>query len=162
MKHYKLIIAAIAAILLTASCGIFGGRASKAQKGNTIGESLLALYTQYKTDGKLDLRNITNIINLANIASVLRGHSFEDDNTEFVNGLINGAQNKISQSNANAVVGLLGKLSSLDLSAVTDASKSVARDAADSAVNAAAATLSNSSEVASAVSTLNSIFSLMK
>ena len=111
MKHYKLIIAAIAAILLTASCGIFGGRASKAQKGNTIGESLLALYTQYKTDGKLDLRNITNIINLANIASILRGHSFEDDNTEFVNGLINGAQNKYPTSLASPTRILLESVS---------------------------------------------------
>ena len=109
----------------------------------------------------MDLGNLGNIVNLASIINILRGNALEGDNTELIAGLIEGAQNTISPSNAEAIVGLLGQLSNLDQNKVTTTSKSVTNSATQEATQAAAATLAASPEVQSALNTLNSIFRLM-
>ena len=38
-------------------------------EGQAAGVALKALYTQYKADGKLDMANLTNIMNLATLAN---------------------------------------------------------------------------------------------
>ncbi len=149
------------AVMLTTSCGVLGLGSTKKSKGVGLGAALLALYAGYKLAGKVDLGNLGNIVNLASIINILRGNALEGDNTELVAGLIEGAQNTISPSNAEAIVGLLGQLSNLDLNKVTTTAKSLTNSATQEATQAAAATLAASPEVQSALNTLNSIFRLM-
>lgn len=149
------------AVMLTTSCGVLGLGSTKKSKGVGLGAALLALYAGYKLAGKVDLGNLGNIVNLASIINILRGNALEGDNTELVAGLIEGAQNTISPSNAEAIVGLLEQLSNLDLNKVTTTAKSLTNSATQEATQAAAATLAASPEVQSALNTLNSIFRLM-
>lgn len=157
----KAIAATMTAVMLTTSCGILGLGGSKKSNGISIGAALLALYAGYKLAGKLDLGNLGNIVNLASIVNILRGNALEGDNTEFIEGLMEGAQNTITQSNAEAIVGLLGQLSNLDLNKVTTTAKTLTNNATQEATQAAAASLASSPEVQSAMNTLNSIFRLM-
>ncbi len=157
----KVVAATITAVMLTTSCGVLGLGSTKKSKGVGLGAALLALYAGYKLAGKVDLGNLGNIVNLASIINLLRGNALEGDNTELVAGLIEGAQNTISPSNAEAIVGLLGQLSNLDLNKVTTTAKSLTNSATQEATQAAAATLAASPEVQSALNTLNSIFRLM-
>ncbi len=157
----KVVAATMTAVMLTTSCGVLGLGSTKKSKGVGLGAALLALYAGYKLAGKVDLGNLGNIVNLASIINILRGNALEGDNTELVAGLIEGAQNTISPSNAEAIVGLLGQLSNLDLNKVTTTAKSLTNSATQEATQAAAATLAASPEVQSALNTLNSIFRLM-
>lgn len=161
MKLLKVVAATMTAVMLTTSCGVLGLGSTKKSKGVGLGAALLALYAGYKLAGKVDLGNLGNIVNLASIINILRGNALEGDNTELVAGLIEGAQNTISTSNAEAIVGLLGQLSNLDLNKVTTTAKSLTNSATQEATQAAAATLAASPEVQSALNTLNSIFRLM-
>ncbi len=157
----KVVAATMTAVMLTTSCGVLGLGSTKKSKGVGLGAALLALYAGYKLAGKVDLGNLGNIVNLASIINILRGNALEGDNTELIAGLIEGAQNTISPSNAEAIVGLLGQLSNLDLNKVTTTAKSLTNSATQEATQAAAATLAASPEVQSALNTLNSIFRLM-
>ena len=161
MRLMKVVAATMTAVMLTTSCGVLGLGSSKSSKGTSIGAALLALYAGYKLAGKLDLGNLGNILNIANIINILKGNALDGDNTEFIAGLIQGSQNTISQSNAQAIVGLLGQLSNLDLTKVTTTAKSLTSNATQEATQAAAASLAAAPEVQSAVSTLTSIFRLM-
>ena len=157
----KVVAATMTAVMLTTSCGVLGLGSTKKSKGVGLGAALLALYAGYKLAGKVDLGNLGNILNLASIINILRGNALEGDNTELIAGLIEGAQNTISPSNAEAIEGLLGQLSNLDLNKVTTTAKSLTNSATQEATQAAAATLAASPEVQSALNTLNSIFRLM-
>jgi hypothetical protein len=161
MKLLKVVAATMTAVMLTTSCGVLGLGSSKASKGASIGAALLALYAGYKLAGKLDLSNLGNILNIADIINVLRGNALDGDNTEFITGLIQGSQNTISQSNAEAIVGLLGQLSNIDLTKVTNTAKSLTTSASQEATQAAVASLTSAPEVQSAVNTLTSIMKLM-
>lgn len=161
MKLLKVVAATMTAVMLTTSCGVLGLGASKKSKGASIGAALLALYAGYKLAGKLDLSNLGNIVNLASIIDILRGNALDGDNTEFIEGLMEGAKNTISQSNAQAIVGLLGQLSNIDLNKVTSTAKTLTGNATQEATQAAAASLASAPEVQSAMSTLASIFRLM-
>lgn len=161
MKLLKVVAATMTAVMLTTSCGVLGLGATKRSKGVGLGAALLALYAGYKLAGKVDLGNLGNIVNLASIVNILRGNALEGDNAELIEGLIEGAQNTITPKNAEAIVGLLGQLSNLDLNKVTTTAKSLTNSATQEATQAAAATLAASPEVQSAMNTLNSIFRLM-
>jgi len=157
----KAIAATMTAVMLTTSCGVLGLGSSKKSNGVGLGAALLALYAGYKLAGKIDLSNLGNIINLASIINILKGNALEGDNTELIAGLIEGSQNTINQSNAQSIVNLLGKLSSLDLNKVSTTAKSLTNSATQEATQAAAATLTASPEVQSALGTLTDIFKLM-
>lgn len=157
----KAIAATMTAVMLTTSCGVLGLGSSKKSNGVGLGAALLALYAGYKLAGKIDLSNLGNIVNLASIINILKGNALEGDNTELIAGLIEGAQNTISASNAETIVGLLGQISNLDLNKVTSTAKSLTTSATQEATQAAAATLTSSPEVQSALNTLTSIFNLM-
>ena len=161
MKLVKVVAATMTAVMLTTSCGVLGLGASKQSKGVSLGAALLALYAGYKLVGKLDLGNLGNIINLASIVNILKGNALDGDNTELISGLIEGSQNTISQGNAEAIVGLLGQLSNIDLTKVSSTAKSLTANATQEATQAAAASLASSPEVQSAMNTLTSIFRLM-
>ncbi len=124
------ILAAAAALLLATSCGIFGagnGTQTPTGSGQASGAALRNLYTQYKTDGKIDMTNINNILNLAALSQCigeLKDAGKVDKSEyvkEFATGLILGSNNLINQTNSTPVVGGLTNLAGINLSSVTTA-----------------------------------------
>ena len=125
------IFAAAAALVLTASCGIFGvgsNTATPTSNGQASGAALRNLYTQYKADGnKVDMTNIQNILNLATLSQAVTelkdaGKVDKSDYVkEFATGLILGSNNLVNQTNSTPVVSNLTNLAGINLSSVTGA-----------------------------------------
>ena len=171
-------IALAATVILAASCGMLGkgaasynpaaGTVANATTGNSAGSALLGLYSQYKTDGKLDLSNINNIINLATLASNCQGlKSSQADTGSFLGGLISGSKKLVNQNNGSLVMEGLKKVASANLSSLTNAASTYAANAASKAAGAADTAATNAinsvntgaAGVTSAISALNGIFS---
>ena len=128
------IIAAAAALLLATSCGIFGagnGTQTPTGSGQASGAALRNLYTQYKTDGKIDMTNINNLLNLAALSQCIG--ELKDAGTvdksdylrEFATGLILGSNNLVNQNNSTPVVSGLTNLAGINLNSVTTAAASL-------------------------------------
>ena len=87
--------------------------------GSACGGALLALYTQYKTDGKIDLSNPTNLIHLATLAGSsanLKANLKDNDYYQgFANGTVFGSKETISTS---SVTNVLNSLSGIDFSSI--------------------------------------------
>lgn len=180
MKISK-IFAAVAVAVLFASCGSVGGMATGTSTASTNGQSsgaaLKSLYSQYKTDGKIDVSNINNVMSMVALANGIQGLKGMDDKSafyrDFAAGLILGSNNLISNNNSSAITGLLGGLANQDLSALTGAASKaagnaltgIANSAISSAASSASSTFANISEktegVAKTVSTLSSIFGML-
>lgn len=140
-----------------------------AANGLAAGKSLLALYKQYKADGKLDLsntNNITNIVSLiTNVKGLKSGATTATTPQSFVSNLISGSSDLVTKSNANSVLNTLGSIASLD-------TKSLTSSAASSAVSSAlgglmgqqsATKAANTTESAvTAASALTSLFKTLK
>lgn len=93
--------------------------------GQAAGAALKSLYTQYKADGKLDMSNLTNVLNLTTLATNVKGLKGQSDKTtfykDFAAGLILGSNNLVSQTNSTAVMsGLTSLVNNVDLSALTE------------------------------------------
>ena len=152
------IFAAAAALMLATSCGILGGSSTTAtptSNGQASGAALRNLYTQYKADGKMDMTNISNILNLATLSQAVT--ELKDAGTvdksdyikEFATGLILGSNNLVNQTNSTPVVSNLTNIAGLDLSAVTTAATSLLA----SGVTAATATAANAQTQATTTAT---------
>lgn len=146
-KQMKLtkIFAAAMVVLMTASCGILGGgnsAASGSTSGQASGAALKNLYSQYKTDGKIDVTNLNNVINLATLANGIQGLKGQDDKTafytDFAMGLILGSNNLVTQTTAPTVTNSLSGLANTDLSAITNAATNAIAAGLISAANTAA------------------------
>lgn len=103
--------------------------------GQAAGAALKSLYTQYKADGKLDMSNLTNILNLTTLASNVKGLKGQSDKTtfykDFAAGLISGSNNLVSQTNSTAVMsGLTSLVNNVDLSALTEKAADVQQQTA--------------------------------
>ncbi len=129
MKLTK-IFAAAALVLMTASCGVLGsGSTQSASAGTTGGQAsgaaLKNLYTQFQADGKLDVTNISNVVNLATLANGIQGLKNQDDKSafyaDFAKGLVLGSGNLISNTTAPSITNTLSGLANTDLSALTNA-----------------------------------------
>ena len=134
--------------------------------GKAAGAALKSLYTQYKADGKMDMSNLTNIMNLATLANNVQGLKGQDNKTafykDFASGLILGSGSLITQTNSTAVMtGLTDLVSNVDLSGLTTAATSATAKAA-TAVNAATSkagtAVENATEIASSVSNILNLF----
>lgn len=174
-------IALAATVVLAASCGVLGhggtatynpaaGTVANATTGNNAGSALLGLYSQYKTDGKLDLTNINNIINLATLASNCQGlKNNAADTGSFLGGLISGSRKLVNQNNGSLVMEGLKKVAQANLNNITNAASTYAANAATQAAgvaDAAATTAINSvntgaAGVTSAINALNGIFTAL-
>ena len=146
--------------------------------GTSAGQALLGLYTQFKADGKLDLKNAANISNIINLASnikALKGQkTATTDNVpaSFLSGLISGSKNLVNTQNSNNVLGALSQISNLDLSSEStkEAAASTAKTAASGLLSKLASksgstsssTPAGSSNLLSAASTLTSLFGSLK
>ena len=120
---------AVAALLLsTVSCGVLGlgGNSDGSVNGQTSGAALKSLYSQYKTDGKVDLANLNNVISMAQLVNGIQGLKNVDDKSKFYGdfaaGLILGSNNRVTQQTSNPVTSTLqGLVQGTDLTAIAAA-----------------------------------------
>ena len=129
MRKISGIILCLAMCLMTASCGIFGigtKNGSASVSGQASGAALKSLYSQYKTDGQIDVTNLNNIIMLAQLSNGIQGLKGVDDKSafynEFAEGLILGSDRLVTKNTASTVTNTLQSLASgTDLSTIAAA-----------------------------------------
>lgn len=187
MKALKIFAVAALAMILAASCraNVSSAAVPAAQttstsltknNGAAAGKALLALYTQYKSDGSLDMTNPTNILNMVALADNIKELKSSVNTTNFIAGLISGSGKLVNNSNSGTVIGSLTKLAGMDLSSLRASAKTAAKTAAGKAAKSVASealsrlassknastAVSNAKEVASAASTLSTLFKTLK
>lgn len=86
--------------------------------GLEAGKALLGLYTQYKADGKFDIKNNKNISNLMVLASNIKGLEKLKDVAPYVSGLSEGSKGLVNKTNQGDVLSTLTSLSNMDLSSL--------------------------------------------
>ena len=128
MRKCFSIFAVIALCVLTASCGVLGmgGSNSGSANGQQSGAALKSLYSQYKSDGKVDLANLNNVISMAQLVNGIQGLKNVDDKSKFYGdfaaGLILGSNNLVTQQTSNPVTSTLQTLvQGTDLTAIAAA-----------------------------------------
>lgn len=134
--------------------------------GQTAGVALKSLYTQYKTDGKLDMSNLNNLLNLtalANSVKDLKGQSNKGSfYKEFAQGLILGSNNLVTSKNSTSVMsGLTNLVNNVDLSGLTEKAESTqekATTALSSLTGKTTTAVENASEIASSVTNILKLF----
>ena len=176
MKSTKL-FALLAVLVLCLSCGSTGGMATGtslgATNGQATGAAIKSLYSQYKTDGRIDVTNINNVMNMVAVANGIQGLKGLDDKSsfykDFAAGLIFGSNNLITNNTSSAITGLLGGLANQNLSGLTGMATTSINNAVSSAVSGVASTASGAlssisdktAGVANTISTLSSIFGML-
>lgn len=179
MRKISGIIAVLALFVLTASCGILGGgNASGSVNGQASGAALKSLYSQYKTDGKVDLTNLNNIVSMAQLVNSIQGLGGVTDKskfyTDFATGLILGSNNLVTQQTSMPVTGTLQSLvSGTDLSAIAAAglaavaqtsqaqqAQQIATTAGNNVANTVQAISETTAGVSNTLSSLATIFSM--
>ena len=129
MKKLFGLLACVVICLMTASCGILGigtKNSSASASGQASGAALKSLYSQYQTDGQIDVTNLNNIIMLAQLTNGIQGLKDVDDKSafynEFAQGLILGSDRLVTKSTAGTVTNTLQNLAnSADLSLISAA-----------------------------------------
>ena len=129
MKKFFGFTACLAICLMTASCGILGvgtKSGSASVSGQASGAALKSLYSQYQTDGQIDITNLNNIIMLAQLSNGIQGLKGVDDKSEFYSqfaqGLILGSDRLVTKNTASTVTNTLQSLASgTDLSTIAAA-----------------------------------------
>ena len=129
MKKLFGITVCFALCLMTVSCGILGigtKNSSATASGQASGAALKSLYSQYQTDGQIDVTNLNNIIMLAQLTNGIQGLKDVDDKSafysEFAQGLILGSDRLVTKSTAGTVTNTLQTLAnSTDLSLISAA-----------------------------------------
>lgn len=181
MKKFFGILVCFAVCLMTSSCGILGvgtKNGSASVSGQASGAALKSLYSQYKTDGQIDVTNLSNIIMLAQLSNGIQGLKGVDDKSafysEFAQGLIMGSDHLVTKNTASSVTGTLQNLANTtDLSSIAAAgvlavaggeqsTQNTTQTAAQSTVSEAVEMIEDATdEVSSTISSLTSIFGLL-
>ena len=128
----KISLAAIvmAGFILFAACGTTSSSGSKPAStpansaayntGSVVGQSLLGIYQQYKSSGKIDVTNPTTILQLlalsTQIETVKQNYKNASFYADFTKGAVLGSQNTVINSNIGGVV---NALTGLNLSGIT-------------------------------------------
>lgn len=102
----------------TATPGTADTVALSKENGEAAGAALAKLYSQFKSDGKLDMTNPANITNTVTLASNVKDLAKTKDVSSFVSGLISGSKNLINDSNVSSVLSALESISKLDLKSI--------------------------------------------
>ena len=139
-------------------------------EGQAAGVALKALYGQYKTDGKLDMSNLANLMNLAALATSVQNLKGQTDKTtfykDFVKGLITGSNNLVNENNSTSIMsGLQNLVNNVDLSGLTASAEEKAESAAATltekltgASEKANTAVENATEIAGAVTNILNLF----
>lgn len=181
-------VASASDLSLSVSSGLASGAATEfsapelsmltLQNGIAAGKALLALFNQYKSSGKLDLANATNLSNLVSLVNNVKGltgtSTVASTPADFINGLISGSGNLVTNNNSNTVLSTLGSLAGLDTNSIAKSAASAASSAAASAASSAigkllggskttsSSTASSNSAASMATSLLTGLFSSFK
>lgn len=167
MKKISTILAVVAVCMLTASCGVLGmGNGNGSTNGQQSGAALKSLYSQYKSDGKVDLANLNNIISMAQLVNGIQGLKDVDDKSkfygDFATGLILGSNNLVTQQTSNPVTNTLQTLvQGTDLTAIAAAGLAAAAQSQQAQQTQAAAAqqtqqaATTTSNVANTVATIS-------
>ncbi len=158
----------VAGILLVSmvSCGVFGGagtpstsstssttpstNTTAAQAGKNAGVAIDALTAQYKADGKIDMKNFTNLANILNLIGSAQGLKENKDDATYKKGFIQGLIANSINIDAASAPSITDKLQ--ELAAKTDTSK------LQSAVQKGQATAAEVQNVANSVTSIISLF----
>ena len=144
--------------------------ATATSDGQAAGVALKALYGQYKADGKLDMSNLTNLMNLAALATSVQNLKGQTDKTtfykDFVKGLITGSNNLVNENNSTSIMsGLQNLVNNVDLSGLTASAEDKAQSAAATltekltgASEKANTAVENATEIAGAVTNILNLF----
>jgi hypothetical protein len=133
--------------------------ATPVSSGQAAGAALKALYSQYKVDGKVDMSNLTNIMNLATLANNIKDLKGQTNKSafykDFATGLVSGSNNLVSSSNSNAVMsGLTNLVDNVDLSAL----QGKATDVVSNVSKKGTAAIENANQIASSVTGILKLF----
>ena len=124
--------------------------------GQGAGNALLALYNQYKADGKYDYKNLQNAMNTVTLVANCEGlkDNYKDKTylTEFGKGLIASSLGLITQNNVTTVTNSL-----VDMVKNSETVQNVSSQAQNTA-NTAASYASTAAQYASSISNLLSLF----
>lgn len=178
MRVLSKLFAAVAVTVLVASCGTTGmgsqaGTSMGTANGQASGAALKSLYSQYKTDGKVNMQDMNNVMNIMYLVNAIQGLKGMDNKsafyTDFATGLVLGSNNMISSSNSSAVTGMLGTLANANMPELTQAAKQAASKSAGNllkkaigSTDAVSSITEKTAGVANTLSTLNTIFGMMK
>lgn len=144
--------------------------ATATSDGQAAGVALKALYGQYKADGKLDMSNLTNLMNLAALATSVQNLKGQTDKTtfykDFAKGLISGSNNLVNAGNSTSIMsGLQNLVNNVDLSDLTASAEDKAQSAAATltekltgASEKANTAVENATEIAGAVTNILNLF----
>ena len=144
--------------------------ATATSDGQAAGVALKALYGQYKADGKLDMSNLTNLMNLAALATSVQNLKGQTDKTtfykDFAKGLISGSNNLVNAGNSTSIMsGLQNLVNNVDLSGLTASAEEKAESAAATltekltgASEKANTAVENATEIADAVTNILNLF----
>ena len=186
MKRILTIIVAMAAFLAAENTAdaqllkkLLGGKSTTTTEtttttattnGQAAGVALKALYTQYKADGKLDMGNLTNLMNLTTLATNVQGLKGQSDKgtfyKDFASGLVLGSSNLVTSTNSTSVMsGLTNLVENVDLSGLTASAEEKAQSAASTlteklagASDKANTAVENATEIAGAVTNILNLF----
>ena len=186
MKRILTIIVAMAAFLAAENTAdaqllkkLLGGKSTTTTEtttttattnGQAAGAALKALYTQYKADGKLDMGNLTNLMNLTTLATNVQGLKGQSDKgtfyKDFASGLVLGSSNLVTSTNSTSVMsGLTNLVENEDLSGLTASAEEKAQSAASTlteklagASDKANTAVENATEIAGAVTNILNLF----
>ena len=173
MKSLKFVALFLAALIVAVPC-VASERAAEPASAQAQGElnlnngiqagmALLSLYKQYKSNGKLDLTNASNITSLLSLASNIKGLKSGDNNTSFLSGLMQGSSNLVNKSNSSTVLNTLSSLAGMNIN--KDSLKDTAAEATVSGVLSKLVSRSSSSTsntASQASSLLTTLFSGLK
>ena len=186
MKRILTVIVAMAAFFAAENTAdaqllkkLLGGKSTTATEtttttattnGQAAGAALKALYTQYKADGKLDMGNLTNLMNLTTLATNVQGLKGQSDKgtfyKDFASGLVLGSSNLVTSTNSTSVMsGLTNLVENVDLSGLTASAEEKAQSAASTlteklagASDKANTAVENATEIAGAVTNILNLF----
>ena len=162
MKKLFGISLCMAVCLMISSCGILGigsKSGSASVSGQQSGAALKSLYTQYQTDGQIDVTNLNNIVMLAQLANGIQGLKDVDDKSafyaDFATGLILGSDRLVTKQTANPVTNTLQSLvSGTDLSSIAAAGVlALAQNGVNAAQQSAQQNTQSAQQTAQAVQT---------
>lgn len=127
--------------------------------GQAAGAALKSLYTQFKSAGKLDMSNLTNIMSLATLATNIKGLKQQSDKTsfykDFATGLVVGSNNLVTNANSTAVMsGLSNLVNNVDLSVL----QGKATDVLSNINKQGSEVKENANQIATSVSSILNIF----
>ena len=133
MKTWSKVIACVAVALVFGACGSLLSSASSSASasssytaGQSSGTALKALYAQYQADGKVDMGKVENLVNIVslvnNVKTIKNAEKSSGAYTDFVQGLVSGSSNLVTEVNAETVMnGLTTALESVDTSKIENA-----------------------------------------